>query len=279
MSKRRCAYCGKNEKLTREHIFPKFLLNSLPDYKSIFSIKGMPRLRFYKEVYEPKIRDVCINCNSRLGVLDRYASSFIKKYCLKILTFKQISITFDFDLLLRWLLKVSYNSSRVSGFNNYLFEPYIPYILEGYPRPKDTALFAGLIKPTFLTENEKKSAPKKFAELGYIPPEFIRIHNILFNPRDYLGLLPLKGILIKSFSFLIFQYLDECNLYPLYASGYVRLSPSGNANINFTKFDILSFMKDQLLLTKKEFENRVKELDYRSKGFEKLSTSLQYGLK
>ena len=49
---------------------------------------------------------------------------------------RTLHLKYDFKMLLRWLLKVSFNSSRTDGAHSHLFEPYIPFILGESEAPK-----------------------------------------------------------------------------------------------------------------------------------------------
>lgn len=124
-----CAYCKTaNAQLTREHIIPKFLIEMNPDYKCGYSEIADKYLDA-----ESKIKDVCAQCNNgSLSVLDAYASSFCKENSLdKVIIAEAINLKYDFLKLLRWLLKISYNSARASNRHVEWLKKYIPLILNG----------------------------------------------------------------------------------------------------------------------------------------------------
>jgi hypothetical protein len=106
-----CSYCRGNGTLTKEHIWPNSLIKKYEDLLA-YSKRDS---KFYKG--EPVIKDVCAHCNNvLLSKLDSYLSN------LYDLTFHQIllpgesaSITYDYNMLLRSLLKISYNSARANA--------------------------------------------------------------------------------------------------------------------------------------------------------------------
>lgn len=65
-----------------------------------------------------EIGDVCANCNNvALSRLDSYLAALTRKYFLTIVQpGDRIRFGYDFDLLLRLMLKVAYNVAREWGF-------------------------------------------------------------------------------------------------------------------------------------------------------------------
>ena len=66
-----------------------------------------------------------------------------------------VRFKYDFDLLLRWLLKISYNDDR-AGAPPYEAEPFVPYILgkEQIPYLR-TNLLLGLVEPSRTSQHER----------------------------------------------------------------------------------------------------------------------------
>lgn len=128
---RSCAYCSSTSGLTKEHIFPSSIirLNATKNRAKKFWLS-----KVQKEVAsDPTVKDVCASCNNGvLSQLDAYAADFFEKNCLTADndTAGQKTISYDYHLLKRWSLKVSYNSVRASnGFGAPAFPPLLPYIL------------------------------------------------------------------------------------------------------------------------------------------------------
>src|SRR6267378_11234 len=102
-----CAYCGSTvNKLTREHLFPKAIdaLLTEGEQTSHYFLHRSPA-RFV--IGEPVIKDVCAKCNNNiLGALDGYVLKLFRTHCNRYVNKgDRITIPYDYDLLLRWLLK------------------------------------------------------------------------------------------------------------------------------------------------------------------------------
>ena len=90
------------------------------------------------------IKDVCLDCNNgALTSLDAYACQLYDRYFQKFVRAGQ-STAFDYhyDLLVRWLLKVSYNSARVHKSPDLdALARCTDYILHSAPRPPGLAVY------------------------------------------------------------------------------------------------------------------------------------------
>lgn len=130
-----CSYCGKNGTPTKEHIWPNCLIEKYEDLLTYSKRKN----KFHKG--DAIIKDVCAHCNNvLLSKLDAYLSSLYDLTFYKILLpGESASITYDYNMLLRSLLKISYNSARANasvkvvkahqGFLNYILHSgYCPQI-------------------------------------------------------------------------------------------------------------------------------------------------------
>ena len=151
-----CAYCGKAEKLTREHIVPSFIYEFQKDLEN--KVVGWNEAAGKMVGGESKIKDVCACCNNGiLSDLDAYSKSLLVESGLLVQNYikKNISLNYDYHLLVRWLLKVSFNSSRTDGVHSHLFEDYIPYILSGknHPKKNQISVLAQMAAPEMITES------------------------------------------------------------------------------------------------------------------------------
>lgn len=128
---RECAYCGAVENLTREHIFPESVISRYEGY--LLSCTDRSDTFFRADLV---VKDVCAFCNNGfLSRLDNYFISLFERYMtVPILPGDKVEIEFDYNSLLRFLLKVSYNSSRASGDGVQAIEVlsrYVPF-MQGY---------------------------------------------------------------------------------------------------------------------------------------------------
>jgi hypothetical protein len=160
MSKvRKCAYCQSEETLTREHIWPKCMLNRMPELNLKYI--GSRNLLAPTELV---ISDVCAECNNKkLSVLDNYLCLL---YDQSLKTFREdhtpFKFEYDYDHLLRVLLKLTYNSSRTMQRENNQFEKYREMILEGGVR-EDVIVKLDIVTPSII--DGEKIYPKS-ARIG-----------------------------------------------------------------------------------------------------------------
>jgi hypothetical protein len=131
---------------------------------------------------EAKVKDVCADCNNRvLGELDAYGKDLLSESGLLVQNYLRRSLTlrYDYGLLLRWLLKVSFNSSRTDGAHSHLFEEHIPFILgtaDAPPRYK-VGVAAYMASPVVLDQSQVDQEPFRTASRGSktLNPFLVRI--------------------------------------------------------------------------------------------------------
>jgi len=106
--------------------------------KTAESVVGWNEVANRMVVGEAKIRDVCGYCNNGpLSQLDSYGKELLTYSGLLVRNYtkKTLTLTYNYSLLLRWLLKVSFNSARTDGVHAPIFEGHIPFILGCAPAP------------------------------------------------------------------------------------------------------------------------------------------------
>jgi hypothetical protein len=106
---RTCVYCGHGSNLTNEHVFPECFRETFEPISTAKTPTGEKAILSALE-----IRHVCARCNSGpLSQLDTYLCALNDKYFSKIVRpGDRVRVQYDFDLLLRMLLKISYNVVR-----------------------------------------------------------------------------------------------------------------------------------------------------------------------
>ena len=152
---RKCAYCNLDKKLTREHIWPKCIINRMPelDLKFLDSKKIVTGS-------ELVISDVCGECNNKhLSPLDSYLCSLYDKYFIDFIEEKKPFIfEYNYNLLLRAVLKITFNSSRTVTRLDNEFKKFRNYILYGHENREDVIIKLDIVTPTLL--NGEKIYPK-----------------------------------------------------------------------------------------------------------------------
>jgi hypothetical protein len=174
-----CAYCGSAGTLTREHIFPQFLLAHQRKFSDVIGWNDNVKKML---AGDQTIRDVCANCNNiAMSRLDKYSKHFFSDNGLLVQNFKRksIQLSYDYDQLLRFNLKVSFNSARTTGNQSHLFNPFISYIVGNGDPPKKNAirLLVQLLKAhAFVGEHAAKLKKIGYAdEAGVSLPFMVRV--------------------------------------------------------------------------------------------------------
>lgn len=168
-----CAYCGQDRPSTKEHIWPKALIDKYEALQTFNPRKS----NFFRG--EPVVKDVCAPCNNNdLSPLDAYLSELFDRFFSKIIEPGQAAaLEYDYQRLLRALLKISYNSSRsVEGSHTrQLLSRYAKYILSGGYAPRvclrlQVITSARVINLTDETESSFRPEALRVGALAYDGP-------------------------------------------------------------------------------------------------------------
>lgn len=141
---RQCAYCGKvlvkNIK-SKEHIIQNGLIELFPDQNITFTSD-----RAYKDNNGQSISDVCKICNNGvLSRLDDYGIKLIKdNFMQKFRPDDKLNISFDFNKMCRWLLKIAFNHERVEKNSCTWFKRNMDYINDTSHTSERCSVLAGL---------------------------------------------------------------------------------------------------------------------------------------
>jgi hypothetical protein len=199
--KRSCAYCGATE-LTSEHLIPKGYFDrtgGAADF--VANIKAGAADKILS--IEPTISDVCRNCNN--GVLSRLDSYFLalfdRYFTNVVVSGQQLNFDFNFDQLLRWLLKMGYNMGRArqwDGIQN--LAVCKDYIRFGKPRPSTiTSLLQGTT-PGLIPGPQPTE----------LPPEIFTV-NAMRVPRIVKNFAFVLHVGIHCYQFYILLHRSEMN--------------------------------------------------------------------
>ncbi|MFA4827749.1 MAG: hypothetical protein WC855_07405 [Thermodesulfovibrionales bacterium] len=138
-----CAYCKKESKLTKEHIWPDCVLKRRKHKTAHFSPKS-------KKVHAGDyiVKDVCAECNNIiLSELDSYFCKLYDQYFQNQFDQnEEIEFKYDFNLLARALLKIAYNTVRSAMSDKKVLEGTAPYILGKLNSLNNLSLLLKLIK-------------------------------------------------------------------------------------------------------------------------------------
>lgn len=192
-SRKICAYCDGPGPFTREHIWPSGFL-ARGDYGVRFSSRA--QRTFTGDLV---IADVCALCNN--GPLSRLDAHACELYDRRFAKFAEPGrsepFTYDYGLLLRWLLKTSYNSARLSGQDRDLLAEYRRTIIAPDPcTPVFVAAFVATIAPSTMMN-------KGTGERKRLYPLATRSGRSHFTDVSSDDLAVLRSLTINSYFFTL----------------------------------------------------------------------------
>lgn len=133
--------------MTKEHVWPQWLNKLEPSYVMRFSAKA-------QKVFagDLTVSDVCATCNNGpLSALDAYAHGLHTPFFSRtVAAGQQICFEYDFNLLARWLLKVSFNSARATGRDEQFFKPLASYMLGEANKPEFVSVMLDMVEPSVI---------------------------------------------------------------------------------------------------------------------------------
>lgn len=195
-TKKNCAYCKSTTNLTKEHIFPSAIIKSFD-----IELLAMTDKSDYHFKGDPVIGDVCAECNN--GILSQLDAYFVTCFKNQMLTplkpGDEITFEYDYDLLLRELLKISYNSARASngGYDaRTTLEKHIPFIITGNKKV-DGVILSLLIVTSANRIDVETGKPEEPLE-----PYLLRstsIGGLNLNPNNYI----VRMVAFNSFWFFL----------------------------------------------------------------------------
>ncbi|MDG7001138.1 MAG: hypothetical protein JRN15_18745, partial [Nitrososphaerota archaeon] len=167
--------------------------------------------------------------NGVLSDLDGYIKSALWQQLDSVVTTDTVSFGYDFHLLSRWLLKLSYNSARITDRQNAFrlyAEDIIEYILGTSSELPRLLVCAHIIKNTPPPFHTSEQLPKLDSNYKH----GVRISNISFN-RPVGDLIPSRMVSINNYSFYLFYGETEYVRTNLPNEYYRILSPTENRTI------------------------------------------------
>jgi len=197
-----CAYCDKSCQQTREHVIPRWY-NDTPGDGETFSARA-PLTHVQGDLI---VKDVCRSCNSGpLASLDGYGKELYDRYfAAPIYADEAVSLDYDGDRLLRWLLKVSYNSARAQNADVRVLREYRKVMLGETPFPDRIRCWLHLVTATYFDPKLQTARPARRSEQGRSnveEPLWFRIGQFRLPPYPAPFLVQ-RTVLINSFAFTL----------------------------------------------------------------------------
>lgn len=241
-----CAYCSMDKKSTKEHIFPDSILDIFAECD--ISIRGDNTFKA-----DLVIKDVCKDCNNGLlHELDNLGGEFIKKHFVHNYNKDTVPIIeYKYEDLVKWLLKIAYNTERSYKRNTELYTRFKKYIMNDVTVNNDISLFSGIVAdstlfPEFLFDNKKLEiiiSPKLIAE-GILQPmdtmaTSFKVREKL-TPMIFPELIESYLIRLGSGVFLIFLWAEDTdkNKIKLYEKLIDKMFPYNLLSSNQTKAEL-----------------------------------------
>lgn len=195
-----CSYCDHDRAATREHIIPSWYYKHDPSPDDVgFMEKAKGKIIKTELV----IRDVCGVCNNGpLSELDAYGKelffSHLNRYVFKD---SSESLSYDYEKLVRWLLKISYNSARAHDSDAIILAQYKKAILGEQALPAGLILRIRTIAPATHGVYSVFPAEKDSVIANY--PTWFRVGVFRVNSFDSMY-WAFRHITINSYSFLLY---------------------------------------------------------------------------
>ncbi len=189
---KKCAYCGSPSQPTKEHIWPKNLISK----NEMTQTYNPKKNKFFPS--EPVVKDVCVTCNNeRLSIVDGYLSDLYENNFKEIIKAgSSATLNYNYDPLLRSLLKISYNSARAFGNKKNIkaLEQYSKYILNGGYAPRV------MLRLQIVTSST--SINLDTGETGNFSPEIFRSATIPYE-KELSHRFLIRLVAINSYWFYI----------------------------------------------------------------------------
>ncbi len=198
----KCAYCDMPCQQTREHVVPRWY-NDTPGEAETFSARA-PLTHVKGDLI---VRDVCSKCNSGvLSSLDGYGKELYERYFASpVYEGETVAFEYDGDRLLRWLLKLSYNSARAQNADVRVLREYRKVMLGEAPLPDRIRCWVHLMSATSFDHEAKVARPARRVEHGQPhveEPLWFRICQFRLTDHPALSLIQ-RTVLINSFAFTL----------------------------------------------------------------------------
>lgn len=196
-----CAYCDLSSKATREHVIPNWY-NQTPGKSETFSARA-PLTHLEGDIL---VRDVCQRCNNEiLGSLDSYGKELYDQYFASpVYSGESVKFQCDGNQLIRWLLKLSYNSARAQNADSIALRDYRKLMLGQQPMTDRIRCWVHLITPTVIEATGDYHAAKRHesGSATFLEPLWFRIGQ--FRLRDYRAdKLVQRMVAINSYCFTL----------------------------------------------------------------------------
>jgi len=196
-----CAYCSQDQKLTKEHIVPSWFINidRSPDDSSFLE---RAKKSFDAEMV---IKDVCTQCNNtHLSKLDQYGRGLYTQYFSNYTyACESVEFEYDYDLLVKWLIKCAFNSARAHNTDLEILSGYAQHLISDSTELKDVLTYCALIAPGLLdSKSQPLLATKLHNNSEIFEPYWFRVGVFRVPDLDTIDYC-FRTIIINSYAFFL----------------------------------------------------------------------------
>ena len=195
-----CAYCDIDKKLTKEHLIPSWYIKEDASPSKNFFLERVDT-KFIKS--DPQVKDVCAECNNlKLGALDQYAKGlYFKSFLKDAYSGEKTSFSFDYDVFVRWLLKVSFNCARIHCSDIEILSGYSKEMIGEEPLSNEVIVFSMAVSPSYTGEFPSRRA-KRNEYLNSVPPRWFRIGAFRIADKYWFN-WTFRHVFINGYSFFL----------------------------------------------------------------------------
>jgi hypothetical protein len=186
---------------TREHVIPRWY-NDTPGDAELFSARA-PLTHLRGDLL---VKDVCEDCNSGvLSNLDDYGKGLYCRYFAKpVYACETVEFDYDGELLIRWLLKLSFNSARAQNADIRVLHELRKVILGQSPPTDHVRCWLYLVPPTLLDpiEGPRPARREEANDPDIDEPLWFRIAQFRLPSYPALGLTQ-RIVFVNAFAFTL----------------------------------------------------------------------------
>lgn len=197
----RCAYCGQPCQPTREHVIPRWYSDTPGEAETFSARASLTHLRG-----DILVKDVCRACNNGpLADLDAYGKELFDRYLAHpVYTGERVTLDLDGTRLIRWLLKLSFNSARAQNADVRVLGEFSKAILGLVPLTGHVRCWLHLVSATCLTPEGgvRPAARADRTEMIVKKPDWFRILQLRL-PFDPTTPFVQRQVIINSFAFTL----------------------------------------------------------------------------
>lgn len=197
-----CSYCNKDKSLTHEHIIPDWYLKIDPSPEDEGFLERIPHRFLTTDIV---IKDVCADCNNlHLSKLDSYGKLLYESYFAEhIYKGENVEFKYDYNILIKWLIKMSYNSARIHKTDLEILNSYAHILISETSLPESVFVYCDTIAPSYQNHQGELEIASRNCSEEITKPEWFRVGVFRVPKFDSIN-WAFRHVSINSYAFYIF---------------------------------------------------------------------------